>query len=40
MDNKKITDPNQDENWFDDLLQEPKVDDEIGPDETAVASAG
>ena len=40
MDNKKITDQNQDESWFDDLLHQPKMDDEIGPDESAVASAG
>ena len=40
MDNKKITDPNPDESWFDDLLHQPELDAEIGPDESAVASAG
>lgn len=40
MDNKKITDQNPDESWFDDLLHQPKLDDELGPDEGAVASAG
>ena len=40
MDNKKITDQNPEENWFNDLLHEPALDDEIGPDESAVISVG
>lgn len=40
MDNNKITGQNPDENWFDDLLHQPALDAEIGPDESAVASAG
>ena len=37
MDNKKFTD---DTEWFDDLLKQPEVGSEIGPDEHAVNSAG
>ena len=37
MDNKKFTD---DAEWFDDLLKQPEVGSEIGPDEHAVNSAG
>ncbi len=40
MDNKKITDPNADPDWFDDILSQPARNDEIGPDEQAVSSAG
>ena len=40
MDNKKITDPNLESDWFDDLLHQPKLDAEIGPDENAVSAAG
>ena len=37
MDNNKIPDQNQEENWFDDLMHRPKLETEIGPDESAVA---
>ena len=40
MDNKKITDPNLGSDWFDDILHQPALDTEIGPDENAVAAAG
>ena len=40
MDNNKITDQNQDENLFENLLHKPVLDDEIGPDESAMVSAG
>lgn len=40
MDNIKNPDPNQNSDWFEDLLHKPKVDEEIGPDERAVSAAG
>lgn len=40
MDNIKNPDPNQNSDWFGDLLHKPKVDQEIGPDERAVSAAG
>ncbi len=40
MDNTKNTDPNQNSDWFEDLLSQPSVGNEIGPDENAVSSAG
>ena len=40
MENTKNTDPNQESDWFDDILNKPQQEKELGPDEKAVFSAG
>ena len=40
MENKNNPNPQENPDWFDDLLNQPKLSEEIGPDESAVFSAG
>lgn len=40
MDNRNNPDVPQDESWLDEVLSSPEIEDEIGPDEHAVSSAG